>query len=81
MDDDLAAFLAPLTAFAEEEVEWGRHRFHLTDYLTGAEPPLPCVTSSRAVLVDGADMPGSEPLPIAQVRQRELDAAAAALSA
>ena len=56
MHDDLAAFLAPLSPFAEEEVEWGSHRMALTDYLTEAEPPLPHVTSSRAVLVDGDEV-------------------------
>ena len=56
MHDDLAAFLAPLSPFAEEEVEWSSHRMALTDYLTEAEPPLPHVTSSRAVLVDGDEV-------------------------
>ena len=49
MDDELAAFLAPLTPFATEETL-------LTDYLADGQPPLPCVTSSRAVLIDGDDV-------------------------
>ncbi len=53
MDDDLAAFLAPLTAFATEDTAWGPLRLRVTDYLTREQPPLPRVTSSRAVLIDG----------------------------
>ena len=53
MDDALAAFLAPLTALMEATVDWGPHRLRLADYLTVEQPPLPCVTSSRAVLIAG----------------------------
>ena len=56
MDDDLAAFLAPLPSLATDAVIWAPHRFHLTDYLAEEQPPLPYVTSSRAVLVDGDDV-------------------------
>ena len=56
MDDDLAAFLDPLTFCAREEAVWGPHRLCLTYYLAEEQPPLPCVTSSRAVLVDGDDV-------------------------
>ena len=56
MDDGLAEFLAPLPSLATEAVMWAPHRFHLTYYLAEQQPPLPYVTSSRAVLIDGDDV-------------------------
>ncbi len=56
MDNDLAAFLDPLTACAREEAVWDPHRLCLTYYLAEEQPPLPYVISSRAVLVDGDDV-------------------------
>ena len=54
MDDDLADFLAPLTAFAEGTRIWpplGTMR--ITCYLTNSTPPARHVTSARAVVIDG----------------------------
>ena len=53
MDDDLAAFLAPLTAYTEEMHAWSVGRFHLACYLTDGVPPHQYVVSSRAVVTDG----------------------------
>lgn len=52
----MAAFLAPRASFAEETVDWGKHQLHVKDYLAERQPPLPFVTSSRAVLIDGDDV-------------------------
>ena len=54
MDDDLAKFLSPLTAFEEETRIWtplGTMR--IACYLTDANPPLRYVSSARAVVIDG----------------------------
>ena len=40
MDDDLAAFLAPLTAFAEEVVTWPTGTMRLACYLTDGDRVL-----------------------------------------
>ena len=53
MDDDLAAFIAPLTAFKEEPHVWSVGRFHLACYLTDTAPPSRHVASARAVVTDG----------------------------
>ena len=53
MDDDLAAFIAPLTAFTEEMHAWSVGRFHLACYLTDSVPPHQYVVSARAVVTDG----------------------------
>ena len=56
MGADLVAFLAGRTAAASESVTWGeRMRLRATAYLSGEAPPLPYVTSVRAVVVrDGS---------------------------
>ena len=54
MDDDLAEFIAPLTAFLEEPHAWSVGRFHLACYLTDTMPPPRYVVSARAVVTDGA---------------------------
>ena len=53
MDDDLAAFIAPLTPFTEEMAVWPLGRFHLACYLTDRTPPGRLVVSARAVVTDG----------------------------
>ena len=53
MDDDLAAFLAPLTAFAEEIHTWPADTMRLACYLTDRPPPCRYVTSARVVVTDG----------------------------
>ena len=53
MDDDLAAFIAPLTAFLEEPHAWSVGRFQLACYLTSTMPPSRLVVSARAVVTDG----------------------------
>ena len=53
MDDDLAAFIVPLTAFMEEPHAWSVGRLHLACYLTGTMPPSRLVVSARAVVTDG----------------------------
>ena len=54
MDDDLAGFLSPLTAFAEETRIWGPlGTMRIAGYLTGGPPPRRYVTSARAVVIDG----------------------------
>ena len=53
MDDDLAAFLGPLTPFAEEIVTWPTGTMRLACYLTDRTPPRRYVTSARAVVTDG----------------------------
>ena len=53
MDDDLAAFIAPLTAFKEEPHAWSVGRFHLACYLTDVAPPSRHIASARAVVTDG----------------------------
>ncbi len=53
MDEDLAAFLAPMTAFAEEMVAWPTGAMRLACYLTESSPPRRYVTSARAVVTDG----------------------------
>lgn len=53
MDDNLAAFIAPLTAFREEKHAWSVGRFHLACYLTDRTPPGRYVVSARAVVTDG----------------------------
>jgi 8-oxo-dGTP pyrophosphatase MutT (NUDIX family) len=52
MEDDLAAFLAGRVPVATESVVWGE-RMHLcvTAYLSDHVPPLPYVTSVRAVVL------------------------------
>lgn len=52
MDSDLEAFLAPLTAFHEEPVEWPTGPMRLSCYLTDKGPPARYVTSARAVVAD-----------------------------
>ncbi len=52
MNDDLAAFLAPLTAFAEEIHTWPADTMRLACYLTDRTPPR-YVVSARAVVTDG----------------------------
>ena len=53
MDDDLAAFLAPLTASREGIVTWPPARLRVVCYLTDREPPRPYLVSARAVVVAG----------------------------
>ena len=53
MNDDLAAFLAPLTAFAEEIHTWPADTMRLACYLTDRTPPPRYVTSARVVVTDG----------------------------
>ena len=53
MDDDLAAFTAPLSASTEEMHAWSVGRFHLACYLTDSVPPHQYVVSARAVVIDG----------------------------
>ena len=53
MDDDLAAFLAPLTTFAEEIHTWPADTMRLACYLTDRTPPPRYVVSARAVVTDG----------------------------
>lgn len=53
MDEDLAAFLGPLTPFAEETVTWSIGALLLACYLTDRTPPRRYVTSARAVVTDG----------------------------
>jgi 8-oxo-dGTP diphosphatase len=53
MDDDLAAYLAPLTAFAEERHTWPTGPMRLRCYLTERPPPLRYVTSARGIVIDG----------------------------
>ena len=53
MNDDLAAFLAPLTAFTEETHRWPTGPMRLACYLTDRAPPGRYVTSARAVVIDG----------------------------
>jgi 8-oxo-dGTP pyrophosphatase MutT (NUDIX family) len=51
MDEDLAAFLANRSPEASETVVWGAEmRLHAVAYLTADPPPLPYVTSVRAVV-------------------------------
>jgi ADP-ribose pyrophosphatase YjhB (NUDIX family) len=53
---DIQLLLARSSPHATEEVVWGeRMRLHATAYLSNEAPPLPCVTSVRAVVLrDGA---------------------------
>ena len=54
MDEDLAKFLSPLTAFEEETQIWpplGTMRIRC--YLTDKMPPVRYVSSARAVVIDG----------------------------
>ena len=53
MDDDLAAFLGPLTPFGEEMVTWSFGALRLACYLTDRTPPRRYVTSATAVVTDG----------------------------
>ena len=53
MDEDLAAFIAPLTAYTEEMHAWSVGRFHLACYLTDGVPPPRYVVSARAVVTNG----------------------------
>ena len=55
MDDDLAAFTAPLSASTEEMHAWSVGRFHLACYLTDSVPPHQYVVSARAahLVIDG----------------------------
>jgi len=52
MDDDLAAFLAPLTAFAEGKHTWPTGPVSLACYLTDRPPPRRYVSSARSIVVD-----------------------------
>ena len=53
MDDDLAEFLSPLTAFAEETRIWAPlGTMRITCYLTDKTPPGRYVSSARAVVID-----------------------------
>ena len=56
MDDDLAAFLDPMSAFAEEMHTWTMGIMRLACYLTDRTPPLRYVTSARAVVTDGGQV-------------------------
>ena len=52
MDDDLARFLSPLTAFAEETRIWrSLGTLRIACYLTDKTPPHRHVTSARAVVI------------------------------
>ncbi len=52
MNPDLAAFLANRSPAASETVVWGAWmRLHAVAYLTADPPPLPYVTSVRAVVL------------------------------
>ena len=53
MDRDLAAFLAPMTAVAEEMLTWPVGTMRLACYLTDRTAPRRYVTSARAVVTDG----------------------------
>ena len=59
MDDELAAFLGPLTPFSREVVTWDKvviwdvGTLRLACYLTDRTPPRRYVTSARAVVTDG----------------------------
>ena len=54
MDDDLAEFLSPLAAFAEETRIWSPlGTMRIACYLTDKTPPLRYVSSARAVVIDG----------------------------
>ena len=53
LEDDLAAFLFPLTAFAEEMHPWPVSTMRLACYLTDDTPPFRYVVSARAVVTDG----------------------------
>lgn len=53
MDEDLAKFLSPLTAFEEETQVWESFgRVRIACYLTDETPPPKHVTSARAVVID-----------------------------
>ncbi len=53
MDDDLAEFLFPLTAFAEETRIWAPlGTMRIACYLTDNMPPRKYVSSARAVVID-----------------------------
>ena len=51
MDDALAGYLAPLTAFRVETKAWHDAPLHVTCYLTEASPPLRNVSSARAIVI------------------------------
>ncbi len=52
MDDDLAAFLAQRWPVATDPVLWGeRMRLRATAYLSHEPPPLPYISSVRAVIL------------------------------
>ena len=53
MDDDLTAFLGPLTPFTEEMVTWPTGAMRLACYLTDKAPLRRYVTSARAVVTGG----------------------------
>ncbi len=54
MDDDLADFLSPLTAFEEETQFWESvGTMRISCYLTDKMPPIRDVSSARAVVIDG----------------------------
>ena len=54
MDEDLAKFLASLTAFAEETRVWSPlGTMRIACYLTYKMPPRRYVSSARAVVIDG----------------------------
>ena len=52
MDDVLSAFLAHHVARTEESIDWGDMPLRVASYLTSELPPLPYVTSVRAVVID-----------------------------
>ncbi|MXZ02570.1 MAG: NUDIX hydrolase [Chloroflexi bacterium] len=53
MDDDLAEFLSPMTAFAEETRIWAPlGTMRIVCYLTDKTPPIRYVSSARAVVID-----------------------------
>jgi 8-oxo-dGTP pyrophosphatase MutT (NUDIX family) len=55
---DLATFLATLTPAASEEWHWPTigQDFHITGYLTAADPPLELVVSVRAIARRGEEV-------------------------
>ena len=54
MDDDLAEFLSPLTAFEEETQIWESFgTVRIACYLTDKMPPLKYASSARAVVIKG----------------------------
>ena len=55
---DVASFLAPLTPAAAEDWHWPTigQDFHVTGYLTTADPPLDLVVSVRAIARRGGEV-------------------------